>query len=408
MKTKDEAIRKHLHGQSGMTLTEVLVALAILSVAIMCFLPLAQSSFKNIYQVGEVTKSNYKAVGLIERLIGNSGANGAYEVSTDNVPLQMRVKNIALQADNGAMQSINGASIVSKPENVGAGFTTFICDSVTAKMVCYPSHISDDFRTKTITLYAAGFRFANINEFEVYYTDSSGNLQLVPGTYNDTNPYCRMKINKSNASIVEMTLVGDNDIICFENSPLVIKYRVYELTVEIDAPTVIMVGEQASDGNYYYYVTSGEPDENGNLDIIRKKMNSKDPLGKISGNITLSSAMNDVEWVAAGEGDDGAGGINDYGYYVMCGDNGQIRRFWKNPATGNYGWGGDYTIAHEYYYNADESASPQVIDKRMYNTTVDSSYAYFKDPIKDIDNQSDDAKGINLIPNTTKSEAKRS
>lgn len=401
MKTKDKAIRKHLHGQSGMTLTEVLVALAILSVAIMCFLPLAQSSFKNIYQVGEVTKSNYKAVGLIERLIGNSGANGAYEVSTDNVPLQMRVKNIALQASGGSMQSINGASIVSKPENVPAGFTTFICDSVTAKMVCYPAHISDDFRTKTITLYAAGFRFANINEFEVYYTDSSGNLQLVPGTYNDTNPYCRMKINRDNASIVEMTLVGDNDIICFENSPLVIKYRVYELTVEIDAPTVIMVGEQAADGNYYYYVTSGEPDEDGNLDIIRKKMNSKDPLGRISGNITLNSAMNDVEWVAAGEGDDGAGGINDYGYYVMCGDNGQIRRFWKNPTTGNYGWGGDYTIAHEYYYNADESATPQVTDKRMYNTTVDSSYVYVKDPTKDIDNQSDDAWGINLIPNTT-------
>lgn len=399
MKTNCVTAREKLREKTGMTLTEVLVALAVLSIAIMCFLPLAQSSFKNIYTVGETTKSNYRAVGLIERLIGNNGANGAYEVSTDNVPLQMQVKNIAIQANNGTMQSINGASIVSKPENVEAGFSTFICDSVTAKMVCYPSHISDDFLTKTITLYAAGFRFSDVSEFQLSYTDSTGTLQTVPGgTYNDSNPYCRIKIDKDNASIAYLTLVGDNDYIRFENSPLHVKYRVYELDIEIDAPTVIMVGEEAADGNYYYYVTSGEPDEDGNLDIVRKKMNSVDPLGRISGNITLSSAMNDVEWVAAGEGDNGAGGVNQYGYYVMCGDNGQIRRFWKNPATGNYGWGGDWTTAHEYYYNGDESSTPTVTDTKMYNTTVDSSYVYIKDPTKDIDDLTDDAYGINLIP----------
>lgn len=399
MKTNCVTAREKLREKTGMTLTEVLVALAVLSIAIMCFLPLAQSSFKNIYTVGEATKSNYRAVGLIERLIGNNGANGAYEVSTDNVPLQMQVKNIAIQANGGTMQSINGASIVSKPENVEAGFSTFICDSVTAKMVCYPSHISDDFLTKTITLYAAGFRFSDVSEFQLSYTDSTGTLQTVPGgTYNDSNPYCRIKIDKDNASIAYLTLVGDNDYIRFENSPLHVKYRVYELNIEIDAPTVIMVGEEAADGNYYYYVTSGEPDEDGNLDIVRKKMNSVDPLGRISGNITLSSAMNDVEWVAAGEGDNGAGGVNQYGYYVMCGDNGQIRRFWKNPATGNYGWGGDWTTAHEYYYNGDESSTPTVTDTKMYNTTVDSSYVYIKDPTKDIDDLTDDAYGINLIP----------
>lgn len=399
MKTNCVTAREKLREKTGMTLTEVLVALAVLSIAIMCFLPLAQSSFKNIYTVGEATKSNYRAVGLIERLIGNNGANGAYEVSTDNVPLQMQVKNIAIQANGGTMQSINGASIVSKPENIEAGFSTFICDSVTAKMVCYPSHISDDFLTKTITLYAAGFRFSDVSEFQLSYTDSTGTLQTVPGgTYNDSNPYCRIKIDKDNASIAYLTLVGDNDYIRFENSPLHVKYRVYELNIEIDAPTVIMVGEEAADGNYYYYVTSGEPDEDGNLDIVRKKMNSVDPLGRISGNITLSSAMNDVEWVAAGEGDNGAGGVNQYGYYVMCGDNGQIRRFWKNPATGNYGWGGDWTTAHEYYYNGDESSTPTVTDTKIYNTTVDSSYVYIKDPTKDIDDLTDDAYGINLIP----------
>ncbi len=395
MKTNCVTAREKLREKTGMTLTEMLVALAILMIAIMCFLPLAQSSFNNIYTVGEKTKSNYKAVGLIERLIGNSGANGAYETQTDNVPLQMRVKSIALQATTdsitGQTQSINGASIVSKPENVASAFSTFICDSVTAKMVCYPSHISDDFLTKTITLYAAGFRFSDISEFQISYTDNTGTLQTVPGgTYNDSNPYCRIKIDRDNASIAYLTLVGDNNIIRFENSPLQIKYRTHKLTVEIDAPTVIMVGEQAGDGNYYYYVTSGEPDEDGNLDIIRKKMNSVDPLGKISGNITLNSAMNDVEWVAAGEGDDGNGGTNPYGYYVMCGDNGQIRRFWKNTATGNYGWGGDYTIQHHYYY---KDGTTTVTDTRNYGTTVDSSFVYQQNPAL--------GNGICLIDNHT-------
>lgn len=397
MNTKCATVKNRLRARDGMTLTEVLVALAILTIAIMCFLPLAQSSFKNIYLAGEKTKSNYKDVGLIERLIGNTGANGDYEVSTADVPLLMQARGVAIQSNSSSLQlqSIDGVSITSTPENPGAGFSTFICDSVTAKMVCYPSHISDDFLTKTITLYASGFRFSSVNEFKIYYTDSSGNRQPVPGTYNKSNPYCQLEIDKNNASVVYLTLKGDNDVIRFENSPLVIEYRVYSLTVEIDAPTVIMVGEEAEDGNYYYYVTSGEPDEDGNLDIIRKKMNSTDPLGKISGNITLTSAMNDVEWVAAGEGDNGYGGTNTYGYYVMCGDNGQIRRFWKNPTTGNYGWGGDYTIAHEYYYNDGDSYET---NQKMYSTTVDSSYAYYKDPTKNIDDKTDDAWGINLIP----------
>lgn len=401
-------LAKRLRGNAGMTLTEVLVATAIMMIAIMCFLPLAQSSYRNIRTVGEKTQSNYKAVGLIERLIGNTGANGDYEVNTDDVPLRMHAGNLSIQANSSSLKSIDGASIVSTPENPGAGFSTFICDSVTSKMVCYPSHIADDFRYKTITLYASGFRFSSVSEFQIYYTDSNGNAQLISGIYNDSHPYCRIQIDKNNASIAYLTLVGDNDTIRFENSPLQIKYRVHELTVEIDAPTVIMVGEEAADGNYYYYVTSGEPDENGNLDIIRKKMNSKDPLGKIPSNITLNSAMNDVEWVPAGEGDDGNGGINAYGYYVMCGDNGQIRRFWKNPKTGNYGWGGDYTIAHEYYYDATNKTAPEVYDTKIYSTTVDSSYAYIKDPTQNIATSQDpgdkDAYGINLVPNLRNSD----
>ena len=390
------ALQRKLGEKRGMTLVEMLVALAVLTIAIMCFLPLAQTTMRNLFTIGERTSANYKAVGLVERLIGNSGANGDYEVSTEDVPLQMTVKSESIMANSSSLQSIDGASLLSNPAIGGNGLSTFICDSVTAKMVCYPTHVADDFLTKTITLYASGFRFSTVNDFKIYYTDSSGNRQMVSGVYNDSNPYCQIEIDRDNASIAYLTLKGDNQVICFETSPLTIEYRVYSLTVEIDAPTVIMVGEDAQDGNYYYYVTSGEPDEDGHLEIVRKVMNSLDPLGKISTPITLNAAMNDVEWVEPGEGDDGNGGTNEYGYYVMCGDNGQIRRFWRNPVTGNYGWGGDYTVAHNYYYNNGDVSEE---NKRMYSTTVDSSFVYIKDPGNPDVNDSS-VTGISLNPST--------
>lgn len=391
------ALQRKLGEKRGMTLVEMLIAMAILVIAVLCFLPLAQSTFRNLYMVGERTSSNFKSVGLIERLIGNSGANGDYEVSTDDVPLQMTVKSESIMANSSSLQSIDGASLLSNPANGNNSLSTFICDSVTAKMVCYPTHIADDFLTKTITLYASGFRFSSVNEFKIYYTDSSGNRQMVGGVYNESNPYCQIEIDRDNASIAYLTLKGDNQVISFETSPLTIEYRVYSLTVEIDAPTVIMVGEDAQDGNYYYYVTSGEPDEDGHLEIVRKVMDGVDPLGKISTPITLNAAMNDVEWVEPGEGDNGNGGTNEYGYYVMCGDNGQIRRFWRNPVTGNYGWGGDYTVAHNYYYNNGQQTET---NERMYSTTVDSSFVYIKDPGNPDVNDSS-VTGISLNPDTT-------
>lgn len=390
------ALQQKLGEKRGMTLIEMLVALAVLTIAIMCFLPLAQTTMRNLFTIGERTSANYKAIGLVERLIGNSGANGDYEVSTEDVPLQMTVKSESIMANSSSLQSIDGASLLSNPAIGGNGLSTFICDSVTAKMVCYPTHVADDFLTKTITLYASGFRFSTVNDFKIYYTNPSGNRQIVNGVYNDSNPYCQIEIDRDNASIAYLTLKGDNDVISFETSPLTIEYRVYSLTVEIDAPTVIMVGEDAQDGNYYYYVTSGEPDEDGHLEIVRKVMDGVDPLDNKK-TVTLNSAMNDVEWVEPGEGDDGNGGTNDYGYYVMCGDNGQIRRFWRNPVTGNYGWGGDYTVAHNYYYNNGDVSEE---NKRMYSTTVDSSFVYIKDPGNPDVNDSS-VTGISLNPDTT-------
>ncbi len=409
MKSIRKKAENKLQDKQGMTLVEVLVAMAILMVALITFLPLAQSSFQNIALAGKRIKEGYYSVGVIEKLIGNDGANGAYETVTANMPLEFHSEKSGvtpLKANDKAvnkderLQTINGHSIISTPEAPGKGFSTFICNSVTAQMVAFPRHISDDFMRKAITLYGVGFHFSGnkVGEIKLFYTDESGVKQEV------SDKYYKFTVEPSNSAIGYLTLMGDNDQISFTHSPLYIQHELgFEIKIEIDAPTVIMVGEAASDNNYYYYVTSGEPlddlgrvdDEHGELQIVRKVMNNRDPKGSL-GQITLNSAMNDVEWVGVGEGNNGQGFPNKEGYYHMCGDNGQIRRFWKNEATGNYGWGGDYVTDYK-----KENGETKITSNHVYASEVQSSYFYQKPTVEQpgtggIANKPN--KGIDLNP----------
>ncbi len=384
MKCHKKQKYQHIANNQGMTLVEVLVAMAVLMVALLTFLPLGQTTFQNIYTAGKKIKEGYASVSVIEKLLGNDGANGDYETRTGNVPLQFHaykedgnkdatVTPLKAGKDNkeskDGIQSIDGATLLSTPEQPGKGFSTFICDSVTSSMLAFPTHIADDFIKKHITLYAVGFHFANDEPVKLEYTDENGKRQTVTAD----DKYYTFTPDKKDASIAHLVLCGDNDQINFTHSPLYVTYDDYTIRLEIDAPTVIMVGEVASDGNYYYYVTSGEPidengmvnEETGEVQIVRKKMDNIGPISKE--HVTLNAAMNNVVWVDKGEGDN-YGGSNEYGSYIMCGDHGQIRRFWKNSTTGNYGWDGDRVIDYDYYNGAETK-----IEKM--GTTVNYSYA---------------------------------
>ena len=54
------ALQRKLGEKRGMTLVEMLVALAVLTIAIMCFLPLAQTTMRNLFTIGERTSANIK------------------------------------------------------------------------------------------------------------------------------------------------------------------------------------------------------------------------------------------------------------------------------------------------------------------------------------------------------------
>lgn len=336
-----------IKSRKGMTLTEVLVAMTLLVIIIFVFTPAFLSYFKNIRTAGEITKQTYERASIMERLVANkNGINDVgYETDVAAVPISLKSSDACvLDFSTNQIEDVRGVLV---SENLGRGdsYVTFYTEGASNTMVCFPASLTDDFLTKDIRVVPKGFSFASEAfsktqvggyHFEVYNTNSSGVQTKVPNTYYEITKEEDDGDGK-NADIAKFTFKGANNVISFENSPLYIKYyknsvMLYEVEIEIGAPEIIMVGEKASDGNYYYYVTKGVDPKTGKMEILAKKM---------TGDNALKSAMNDVEWVPKGRGDDGNGGVNQYGYFVMGGDAGQVRRFWRNETTGNYYWGGD-------------------------------------------------------------------
>lgn len=392
MKSIFKSIKSTVKQKQGMTLVETLVAIALIMLIIFTFTPLFLQNFKNIRTAGEVTKSSYEKASLLERLIANKGENApGYEISVSDVPLTMTKdgdtdKSVSFGSDSSAGQ-VHGTIIASNP-NTPNSYSTFYVSDNTSRMLCFPSNLTDDFLTTEITLVPKGFAFNPTAEnknadqagwhFKVSYTDENGNKQTVGKQYYD------IVFKKDGATNVAVfTLKGGNNVICFEHSPLVIEYGQgvgdlqYSTKIEVGAPEIILVGEKASDGKYYYYATSGV-DEYGRMDLIAKEMTGS----------PLKSAMNDVEWVGVGSGDDGNGGDNKYGYYVMGGDAGQVRRFWRNEKTGNYYWGGDYLNNYDSYLNETDDSTvashetftrentTQAMYKTIYRGNADSPYSH--------------------------------
>lgn len=387
MKTENKKSGKILKTANGMTLVEMLVAISLLALIIFCFMPLFMSYYQNIKTSGAIVNKNYTKVGLIEKLIGNTGSNSGYEYEVEGIPLQMSVKDKTGQqiivkskeTENGSgnSQMINGNNIVATPDAATTGFTTFYANSVTSTMLCFPSHISDDFKEKTITVFASGFKFNNINELTLQYTGEDGLFYDVDKAFYDVS----QPINSP--GIVYLTLYGDNNQINFRTSPLKIQYPGRnDLIVEVDAPTIIMVGEETDDGKNYYYVSSGDVNDDGTMDVVAKTMDNKDYKATGQPTVKLTAAMNDIEWVSPEEGDgknvDAQG--NKYGYYVMCGDNGQIRRFWKD-STGKYFWGGDNTIYYDYSsvqpeHESNDHVAPTVVESKKDTYSTEAYYKY--------------------------------
>ena len=380
MKNRIDAFLKN---KQGMSLIEVLTALSILTLVIFCFAPLMLSYLTSVNISGNKMEKVINESSKMQVLLGGAVSQDKYTVTLDDVPIQLTSPEITLTVD-GTVKTLQAATINS---NVAAyGLTTVNKDSVglnldkgyitaytdelgsSSGIKLFPTSLTDDFKTAYVTIYGNGINFI-LGECSFVTTGTTGEIPLTEGVDYDLDYHPDAKAGDKNMLL--LTVYGGGDKISFETSPLVFKHAGQRYEIQIDAPMMIMVGEKSlkadADGNqYHYYVSRGEIDEDGNLLIHRRVMKTvsdpKDSSVTGSNPIVLNSAMNDVEWVPEESADqyskDSSG--DTYGYYVMCGDNGQVRRFWKRPDTtitadgktipvdGNYYWGGDYTYYTDY------------------------------------------------------------
>lgn len=152
-----------LFSKQGMTLTEMLVALALLMLIIVTFLPLFMSTYRNVYTAGKKTQQTYEKMSLMERLISNKGNNVAgYESSVTNVPLKFTAggTTISFGTQENDIDRVAGTVIASG--SFGDQYTTFYTADTHSRMICFPTSLTDDFLTTDITLVPKGFDFAKV------------------------------------------------------------------------------------------------------------------------------------------------------------------------------------------------------------------------------------------------------
>lgn len=350
--------------KKGLTLVETLVALTILTLLLFCITPLFITNYDTIKVSGNKAKQVYINAGIMQKILGNfetgdETANAGYDIDVASADITL--------SGNGADYTVKaqGDLLVSNPGNISSGFATVVADSPDSTFQVFPKSLTDDFKEAYLTVAAIGFSFVDEPGSSIYELYCSKNGALSKLKYGDD--YTMRRVVSSDPTVqnrvMQIVLYGGTDV-NFSNSPLTFKYKGYTKTIQVDAPSMIMVGEKSSDG-YRYYVTRGETekDSEGNDRLI--------VLEKYMDDVPLTSAMNDVAWVSAEDADSYAVGADGekYGYYVMCGDNGQIRRFWQHPRTGNYYWGGDYTYYTDINLNRVEGNSYVHADN-TYSTSV--------------------------------------
>lgn len=370
-------IKLLLKNKHGLTLVETLVALTILALLLFCITPIFVVNLGTIRTSGDKAVKVYRNAGIMQKILGNfetgdDTANAGYDIDVASATITL--------SGNGNSFSVEaqGDLLVSNPNNIAEGYATVKADSPDATFQVFPKSLTDDFKEAYITVAAIGFSFVDEPGSSIYelYCNKDGDPdkctsdeKLIYG-----QDYIMRRVKSDDPTVqnrvMQIILYGGTDV-NFSNSPLTFKYKSHKEKIQVDAPSMIMVGEKSKDG-YRYYVTRGETekdsDGNDRLIVLQKNI----PLTEAP----LTSAMNDVAWVSAEDADKYAVGADGekYGYYVMCGDNGQIRRFWQNPTTGNYYWGGDHTlytditydqIGNDYHVNTQDVLSTSVSYKFM-------------------------------------------
>lgn len=335
---KDKLKRKHY--KKGMTYVEVLVALSILALIVVVFTPVLMYSYENLYRAGEINVDTYEIKSYIEESL-------AVRSDDPKLKTQFGLQGISDQLNvvmRRIKSSVNGLETMYGLPREGV---SILGDDV----------LIDDTSTHEITIQFTDFEGLSNGSF--VKSGSPGKDQiayiietpLMTPTNLDYSKYSLSYDDSTNSAT--LTIKGVD--ITYSPLKIIVRYsginggtKTVDKYINIKPATMMFVG--AADGTTDYYTTAGF-DENNVFSLEARKMSG--------GGVTSGTSFNKITWVTTG-----ADNTGPVGYYAMCGNDGVIRRLWKEIEGGynKYAWSGDNTEV--YTYGADFNGTAKTVSNQ--------------------------------------------
>lgn len=337
---------KKLFNKSGLTYVELLVALALLALIVVCFTPMLLTSYESLYKAGEKTEAVYNSQQQMEEGL-------AVRSSTTTTDLAINFKkNTETVFEN---IQVTGRKIVSTLQD---GLET-IFYGVRARIDIISSDtVNDDSTTHEVILQTTGLAYDSVKKF----TDYSGNLDDMPenlilidaripnkqtGNGTTTDELVYANANSANVKIfpsspakgrINFTVSGADFtqspikiIIYYKNERGYTKQLVDYLFIE--PPTIIAAG---SSGMHDYYTTAGvqHVDASGDGEVQQTeyvftlegrtmRLANSGLLKQSDSPKSTGTQINTITWV----GQDENRLVKPY--YVMAGTNASVYRMYR-------------------------------------------------------------------------------
>ncbi len=328
-------MKKLLRDKSGMTLTEIVVALTILMLVIVGSTPVLLSSYDSLYTAGEYTQETYEAKSEIEDILATRNTMDVYE------QFKVNFKNL------GEVAAINGkraiSSLYGSLETVFTGGRAHVA-IVSSKV------INDDKIKQEVSLQVTNISFnsisditANSSSLVVSKTKAIDITVMRPDKSTDilSKVYSLAKTGNvvvKSANPATGRIIVEIQGLDFTNSPAKIqvtyrdendKVRTTSCYLTIKTPTIMLAGST----NYgQYYTTAGVEtitrDDGSTYSELKVDAREMDVSGA-SGTIMVpqGTVFKSVNWVTEQNNGEFSNEYNyEPSYYVLTGTNGAIYR----------------------------------------------------------------------------------
>ena len=154
MKWVEEKNYRLINSKKGMTLVEILVALALLAIIATAFMPLFVNYYKNIREGGKIAQNSYRRASRMERVISAETTGGTYKTEVADVPITFAATTgnktqVTFSAENTL--KVKGSVLTDNYKDPDEYTYAMYTGQMTGnQLACFPNVISDDFSKKVI------------------------------------------------------------------------------------------------------------------------------------------------------------------------------------------------------------------------------------------------------------------